>query len=249
MEFSDGAIKKFIAKFFGNIPLKYFPTIYGDEAKITFERMISKLPPEELPSPPNDLKENFDKANNLLNRLVGKPKEWGISRIPILLTMLCILWNDDSILPETATGIFSQIVLNIAQHNWVRCGKSAMNSQILEQELDEVLIGLGEVALKGSIQSGPEGKFAFPESDFECTSVTGLLDKATGLGIVLKERRSKCLRVQYHVSFSHKTFQEFCMAKYLVDNLEKSNKKEFTKFISQLTLNNYTNYLYIMQFT
>ena len=185
LQFSGQAVKEFIARFF-NISETYLIHFF----EISSDMYISESSSGE--KPPQDLEEDVTKANSLLKRLLEKPKEWAISKIPILLTMICMLWkDDDDSLPDKTSEIYNEALLYIAKHNWVKSGRLDVdddNNNQLETEVHETLISLGKVASKGLLEDRPNGRLVFLESDFEMES----LEKGTNLGLVLRERtRSK----------------------------------------------------------
>ena len=78
-----------------------------------------------------------------------------LARSPMLLVLICLIWREDKVLPSTMSGLYSKAVSYIFK----RKGHES------DEEISEVLIKIGEVALNGLLD--PELKLAFPESAFE----------------------------------------------------------------------------------
>ncbi|XP_072027795.1 uncharacterized protein [Amphiura filiformis] len=234
-EMSESQITEYVAKFF-NVPLEYL----DDE----------ELEEEDLNWFSKNICPAFAEAYSMLSACVrDKPKERCIAHIPILLTMLCVLWKEEKSLPCKITDVFDAALFYLAKHNWV---KNQTSDELLEESLDrdlqETLQSIGEIALNNLLKDDLEGKLAFNDSEFH--SQPDLLDKAVMLGIVTKERgrsKAKRFRTQHHISFLHKTFQEFCAAKYLA-TLEQLDRKQFEMCLSKINPSNVSDLNPMVQF-
>ena len=90
-----------------------------------------------------------------------------------------------------------------------------------DEEISEVLIKIGEVALNGLLD--PELKLAFPETAFEKNT----LALALKVGILNSQRIINNLTSGNSTQFLHKTMQELCAAKYWQSLLPSSRVKRF----------------------
>ena len=238
--FREFEITEYVAKFFG-IPAKYF-TQYEFDMSSGLRRL----------QPPANLKEKIADVDSLLGACVtNRPKERIIAYIPILLTMLCMLWVDLKSLPEKITEVFEAAITYLARHRLVKIQQSDTeldDETLQEQELQNILIDLGEIALIALLEDDQKARLIFQEREFY--SKPGLLSKATALGIISKERtrsKTKLFKVQSNISFLHKTFQEFCAAKYLA-TLEEIDREKFGMFLTKVTSSNIDEVTFMMQF-
>ena len=153
-------------------------------------------------------------AESLSRRIKNAPLLRSLSTSPILLLMLCHLWLDKESedLPESFTEIYVEAIEYLNKHWQESCIR----------EKDEVLEELGKVALdnllKGNLTFGTRGLSK------EC------ITNACKIGLVYSEemdRHRTCL------TFIHKTFHEFCAAKYLVSLLERDVSR-FNAYLEKL---------------
>ena len=121
-----------------------------------------------------------------------------LSRSPMILQLICLIWREDKALPSTMSRLYSKAVNYIFK----------MKGHESDKETSEVLIKIGEVALNGLLD--PELKLAFPESAFEKNT----LALALKVGILNSQMVFKDLKSHNSIQFLHKTFQELCAAKY-----------------------------------
>ena len=140
-------------------------------------------------------------AESLSHRIEDTSLLLSLATSPILLLMLCHLWLDkESDLPESYTEIYVEAIEYLNKHWEVKYKK----------EKGEVLEELGKIALDNLLK----GKLTFDTKGLSEECITN----ACKIGLVYSEemdRHRTCL------TFIHKTFHEFCAAKFLVNLLEK----------------------------
>ena len=127
---------------------------------------------------------------------------------------------------------------------WALASPRDQTEKMLEKELDQVLTHLGKVALFGLLEDNGKARLAFDKREFE----EDVLSKATDIGLVTTERIRVRLKTKLSTSFLHKTFQEFCAAKYLT-NLAKLNKHDqFKDIMAKINFTNIDDMMVLMQF-
>ena len=85
-------------------------------------------------------------AENACANLIEKSKEvgiYGLLRIPIILLMVCVLYNKEQSLPDTKTGIVWAIIKMCMDRSTVKhLGKKSADIE----DIDEMLFILGELS-------------------------------------------------------------------------------------------------------
>ena len=173
-----------------------------------------------------------DLGSKFIEKVKATPLLIALSSFPILLVMMCILW-ENSQKKETAfkslTGLYQQAMVYLNKP-FGRPGSFIDN-------IDSILEILGKPALTSlfnkSLQIG--------KSDFDDDTI---LKKAFLVGLVYEEECSG----DTVVYFIHKTFQEFCSAKYLA-SLAESDCSLFESHLRNIDENNVLAMLYLLQFT
>ena len=162
-------------------------------------------------------------AKGLIEVLNNSPTIKSLAEIPVMLLMLCLLWSDTQMLPDTSTALYQHVI----RYLWKRYQSSLYDVDDSEEDMSKVLLALGAVALDG-LTSG--GKLVFSEKDFQGQ----ILDKACKIGLLTKERLRSKLNLTNSVSFLHKSVQEYCAAFYWVSLVEKSDDS-FQSHLQRLT--------------
>ncbi|XP_038054367.1 NACHT, LRR and PYD domains-containing protein 8-like [Patiria miniata] len=162
--------------------------------------------------------ENPDDAHELLNTIQSTDVLYELARSPMLVLLMCLLWRDDSKLPDTLTRLYEKALRYIFRRK---------SKDLSDNEISQTVVQLGKIALEGLLY--PKQMLSFRERAFEGV----LLDVALKVGLLTKQRVLKVFDAHNTVQFIHKTFQEFCGAKYL-QHLLKVDYKEFQKILKEI---------------
>ena len=169
-----------------------------------------------------------DKTGKLIAKLQEQPHLLALASIPVLLVMICLLWEDECELPQTKTQLYEDTIKYLWRRYQSKMGEDPSSDEDsddgkCEDQLNDLLNKLGQVALRG--QKVDEMKVVFDEKEF------GKEVCAFGchLGILSKERLRSKLKRKTSVTFLHVTFQEFCTAKH-VSNLIVKYHAEIDQF-------------------
>ena len=150
-------------------------------------------------------------AKGLIGVLENSRAIKSLAEIPVMLLMLCLLWSDTQMLPDTSTALYEQVIKYLCKRYQSTCDAS-----VADEDMSEVMLALGRVALDGLTS---EGKLVFSEKDFP----DQVLDMACNVGLLTKERLRSKLNLSNSVSFLHKSVQEYCAAYYWVSLVENSD--------------------------
>ena len=162
-----------------------------------------------------------------------------LSFIPIILSMLCMLWVEDANLPVSVTSLYNEVIMHFAKHRFAKNTKDELDVSSIQTWVENVLSHIGKIAFEGLV----EDKLVFKASSFEKKQ----LEDACSLGVVIKERKRSRMSVTYHVTFLHKTFQEYCGALYwglLVD----TERKKFHQHLEEIRGDNVFEMEYLLRF-
>ena len=152
-------------------------------------------------------------ANGLISELKRSVNIRSLSSIPVMLLMQCLLWLEQHKLPETQTGLYQESI----EYMWRRfLEKEKGHFGCNPDEVNNLLLRLGKVVLDEITRDSE--KVIFHETDFPAE----IYQLAYKVGLLTKERLRSRLNVKQAVTFVHKSFQEFCAARYVVQakNLE-----------------------------
>ncbi|XP_022084323.1 protein NLRC5-like isoform X3 [Acanthaster planci] len=138
-----------------------------------------------------------------------------LAKIPMLLLLMCLLWEENKQLPETMSRLYTEAVDNMFRRKANVSGK----------DVKKALIAIGKTALHG-LQAA-DRKFSFRDNEFEQNAL-GLAIKA---GIVNRQRVYRKQKYHTSIQFIHRTMQEYCAAKYLQDLNRRVFKKTRCKSI------------------
>ncbi|XP_071806697.1 NLR family CARD domain-containing protein 4-like [Asterias amurensis] len=175
--------------------------------------------------------DEHDKAEGLIRRIKSSNALSDLAKSPMLLLLMCILWREDSKLPETMSRIYSEALEYIFHR------KTDMSSN----EISKVTNELGKIALLGLL--APEQQLAFPEQVFE----PNVLESAIKVGILTRQKVLKGMKSHNSIQFLHKTFQECCAGKYLQSLLE-TDPVEFQKSLDEMIISRRGDFDYILRF-
>ena len=169
-----------------------------------------------------------DKTGKLIAKLQEQPHILALASIPVLLVMICLLWEDECELPQTKTQLYEDTIKYLWRRYQSKMGEDPSSDEDsddgkCEDQLNDLLNKLGQVALRG--QKVDEMKVVFNEKEFG----KEVCEFGCHLGILSKERLRSKLKQKTSVTFLHVTFQEFCTAKH-VSNLIVKNHAEIDQF-------------------
>ncbi|XP_072014911.1 LOW QUALITY PROTEIN: uncharacterized protein [Amphiura filiformis] len=160
------------------------------------------------------LKGNTEMVEGLSNRLTESEILTSLSTIPVILMLMCLLWEDEQKLPDTQSELYQEFALYLWRNYCIKQDK-----QDNDTEFNKAISELGQTAFAGLC---PEGNFS--QSQFELGCQTGLLTR---------ERLRSKLHMISHVTFLHKSFQEYCAAKYWA-SLFDTNPDQFQSILKQI---------------
>ena len=180
-----------------------------------------------------------DGGRRFLKNLGRSPRLYQLSIIPIILSMLCLLWAEDATFPSSVTALYKDIIVYLGNHAAGKGTNDNIDMSDVEDWVDKVLFVVGKVAIQGLF----EDQLVFKATDFQ----TDVLEQACLLGVAVKERKRSRLRVTYSVVFLHKTFQEFCAAVYW-SHLADTDRRKFDQHLRQITGNNVFEMEYLLRF-
>ena len=163
---------------------------------------------------------NSEEANLLLKEIRKSEATESISHFPLLLAMMCIIWKQERSLPDTISALYEKVIQYLVKH-W-------HTKELHSAAAQEILIKLGEIALKGLVDEN--SKLIFKEDDFDSPDT---VEQGCVLGLVTKDCTVSGFDMLTNVSFIHKTFQEYCAALYLV-SLAESDLDLCKTFLSKI---------------
>ncbi|XP_022105753.1 uncharacterized protein LOC110987358 isoform X2 [Acanthaster planci] len=158
-----------------------------------------------------------EKAQRLCERIQSSDVLRDLARSPMLLLVMCVLWREDSSLPDTMYRLYSEVLRYMFKRK----------AGISNHEVSKVVVELGKIAFHGLIS--PVQLLSFKQSEF----VNSTLNTALRVGLVTSQRVMKGLDTLDSIQFMHMTFQEFSAAKYF-QSLLKTSPEEFQKILKQL---------------
>ena len=181
----------------------------------------------------------FDRGNKpslgrtLIEKVGETPILQALSSFPILLVMVCLLWEDSQTNNrqfQSMTGLYEQAVMYLNKPFEKKC-------QPPPETIDNVLIELGKPALEALFENMVQ--ISGNKYDLD------ILEKAFDVGLTIEEEGA--LRNETYVTFVHKTFQEFCAAKYLA-HLFLSGSQLFDSQLRKFHRGNMYDMEYVLQF-
>ena len=177
-----------------------------------------------------------DKTGKLIAKLQEQPHLLALASIPVLLVMICLLWEDECKspqereckFPETKTQLYQSTINYLWRRYKNKMGEEPSSDDELDDgkfgdQLSDLLYKLGQVALKGVCLI--EMKVVFDEKDFG----KEVCELGCDLGILSKKRSRSKLKLKTSVKFLHATFQEFCISLH-VANLIVTKQADLDQF-------------------
>ncbi|XP_072035457.1 NLR family CARD domain-containing protein 4-like [Amphiura filiformis] len=179
-------------------------------------------------------KEDAEKGRNLIRKLKEEPHILALASMPVLLLMICLLWDDESRLPNTQTEMYHKTI----QYLWKRhqtknkvetSSDDESDNEEFGEELNHLLSKLGEVALRS--RNFDNFQVVFSEKDFG----KEICRLGCQVGITSRERKRKSLKMTSAVTFLHSTIRDFCIAVHLVRLLHEGiEMTEFNAYLDKL---------------
>ncbi|XP_022103634.1 NACHT, LRR and PYD domains-containing protein 3-like [Acanthaster planci] len=128
-----------------------------------------------------------------------------LAQCPIMLLLLCLIWNHDQTLPQRLTELYERAVNVLVDH------LSSKGSPNLHDptKMDALIEVIGRVAFEGLINPLGE-RLVFSPEEF-----SNNLEYAFQIGILFQETRIVVEHIVRTINFLHKSFQEFFAAKFL----------------------------------
>ncbi|XP_072043855.1 LOW QUALITY PROTEIN: protein NLRC5-like [Amphiura filiformis] len=191
-------------------------------------------------------KEDTDKNDTLIQKLKQGPHILALAAIPVLLLMICLLWEGQCSLPSQKTQLYK----NTLNHMWKRYKSKEGNNCPLDDEemtdeMKSLVCKLGKVALYGIDRENEQVVFSEREFGIE------IFNLGCQVGIITRERLRARMTVKESVTFLYKSFQDFCAGMYLAELLD-SNQSEFDKVLRNLYVQRDDEYMlhspYILDF-
>ena len=154
-----------------------------------------------------------------------------LSRIPVMLMLMCLLWEDEQKLPASKSLLYQQFVVYLWRKYCVRYSKEVSVQEgdgEFDVEFEQIINRLGCVALSGLCPKEDinQERLVFSESSFD----KELFELGCQIGLLTRERLRSKLNVKSTVMFLHKSFQEFVAAKYWA-SLFNTNPDEFCRIL------------------
>ncbi|XP_072013989.1 uncharacterized protein [Amphiura filiformis] len=232
--FSRPNVFRYVGRFFQVRP-------YTPEDEF-YEKVISKeflRDDEGVKQPQNEAttSEESDEqfVDTFLKEIHRSESLFSLSCIPVILTMLCVLWRGSRNLPERIADLYHEVVHYFAQR-WFEKQHDDSESDIIENHISK---SLGSMALNTLL----EDRLYFSAKEFHSAEV---LNKSCSIGIVLPERRRKRLHITQHYRFFHKTFQEYFAAFYWGSLADDSS--QFKQYLIHITPKSVDSFDYILRF-
>ena len=223
-EFSEDQIRKYVAMFFQvQSHFHYLDSKYANESNSYIQELMARS------GMPLEVQHKVLKLVAFLKKILSQSLK-GLSQVPITLSMLCLLWNENEDLQsETITEIYDAALLHLAKHRQVKLENEEVDVDALKNHLDKTVLQMGELAINALL----EDRLTFLASEFD----PRVLEEVSHLGLLSKERvRSKLNPVQ-QVTFIHKTYQEYCAAIYL-SHILANDKDMFFSYLNKIQAEN-----------
>ena len=173
-----------------------------------------------------------DMVEGLSRRLNESEMLMSLSTIPVMLMLMCLLWGDEQKLPDSQSELYQEFV----HYLWRRyCMKEDIKVDVEDdqsgEDFNNAIHELGRIALEGLCpeKNIAKEKILFSETDFS----KSVFQRGCKIGLLSKERLRSRLNRCSAVTFLHKSFQEFCAARYWA-SLLGTNPGEFYATLMQI---------------
>ena len=176
--------------------------------------------------------DDTDMVEGLSRRLEESEMLTSLSTIPVMLMLMCLLWEDEQKLPDTQSELYQKF----AHYLWRRyCMKQDIEVDVEGdyggEDFNNAIHELGCIALAGLCpeKNIAKEKILFSETDFS----ESVFLKGCAIGLLSKERLRSQLNRCSAVTFMHKSLHEFCAARYWA-NLLETNSAQFYATLMQI---------------
>ena len=185
-----------------------------------------------------DILEVKDLAPSLAAKVVESPLLQTLSSFPVLLVMLCLLWEDTKTQGITFYSMTNLYKEALTEQYLNKPFEDKDEERLPGEEIENVLQILGKTALTALF----ENKILIKEDHFENRN---MLKCGIRLGLVICHDGK--LLGDTSVSFIHKTFQEYCAAVYMC-RLFDSDRGKFHSCLSEISIDTVNHMEYMLRF-
>ena len=172
-------------------------------------------------------------AQTLIQHIRKTPFLAALSSIPILLLMICLLWEN----VQKKTAIVMNSMTNLYQEALSYLNKP-FETRSKATDGHDLLVRLGKPALDNLF----ENNLCINQEEFDNKEI---LEHGCLIGILFLEEGLR--RNDASVTFIHKTFHEYCAAAYL-SSLIETEKEKFDSYLDQINNDNIDEMKYLMKF-
>ena len=158
-----------------------------------------------------------DLSDSLIDTLNSSQMLQVVSKIPVILMLLCTLWEDKHSFSDTLSLLYQEFIETI----WMRYSATSYRRNRYPYVFAEFLCKLGEIALKClfPVSNIADDVLEFPEEEIDKELCTLGLE----VGLITKQRWHFRLKEKSYISFLHKSIQEFLAGYYLSDLFDQSH--------------------------
>ena len=157
-------------------------------------------------------------------KFLTERKLWGMAKIPLLLLMLCLTWNErgpsHQEQSQSRADLYERFFQTLLDHVAAKTSDHTFTS--LDQYKDE-LTKLGKVAFDALLTDCFYFELSKVPSDIRC-----LVKKFLSVGFFQVSKLSSSSRPDEIVHFLHKSVQEFLSAWFIVKEVTKTKTASFT---------------------
>ena len=166
---------------------------------------------------PSDLDEFID--------YLSKHTLWGVAEIPLLLLMLCLVWNekDHQGLPTSRADLYERFIQTLFNHLIVKDLDNLDKEFTSSDEYKEGLSKLGKQAFDALLEDCLHFKLSKLPED-----IRFLIEKFVAVGFFQISKLSSSSCPEKIVCFLHKSIQEFLSAWFIVKELMDVKKETLT---------------------
>ncbi|XP_077996959.1 uncharacterized protein LOC144450241 [Glandiceps talaboti] len=177
---------------------------------------------------------NDDNACDLISIIYADQSISALAKNPLNTLLLCLLWEDNKgDLPSRQSELYTQLVMSIMYRHCVKQGVDVPEDGGFPLEYKEAFIKLGEMAFNGLTND----KVMFERKDFEEAGIAKDSDLFK-LGLLNQEYSIARLQPHKFWVFTHKSFQEYMAAYYLVQTNQVNDAKLLQAIITNTKLHN-----------
>ena len=180
------------------------------------------------------LKDHPTHGSALIERIRETPILQTLSSFPIVLVMMCLLWEDSQ---TNETPFHSMTSLYKDAVKYFNKPFQKPKHPLSQPTLDNILCHLGRPAIEALFENTVQIRSDRFDQD--------KLQQSFDIGLTIEEEGA--LVGETYITFVHKTFQEFSAAKYLA-NLFKCDNQAFNSVLQKFSQDNMYDMEYVLQF-